>query len=197
MLTLSVPPKTKGKRNGRDPIKPLSGLDVASLLNRENRQRISVGNAIPEFKQMLANTTDDNTVIDAANQMSEIIRRLVTESIGEKNYAQALENLKVLRREVVDFEMPDVYNDFLRDFKKRLVAEQLGGDRRAFWFALKMSKLGLIDKFALEISEISEEDAKEVSGVVLRLRIRANCYIVLSTHFWTTNAWSKLILGVW
>lgn len=158
-----VSPKVKGSRRGKDIIKPLSGLDVSSLLNRENRQKISPENAIPEFKQMLSNTTDDNAVIDAANQMAEIVRRLVTESIGDLKYARATENLKVLREQIIEFEMPEVYNDFMRDFKKRLVAEQLGGNRKEFWFdKVKKARLGLIDSATLEISDVSEEDAREV-----------------------------------
>jgi ATP-dependent DNA helicase 2 subunit 2 len=159
---MTVSPKAKGSRRGKDTIKPLSGLDVLSLLNRENRQKISAENAIPEFKQMLSNTTDDNAVIDAANQMAEIVRRLVTESTANLKYARAIENLKVLREQMLEFEMPEIYNAFMRDFKKRLVAEQLGGNRKEFWFDVMKARLGLIDKNALEISDVSGEDAQEV-----------------------------------
>jgi len=161
-LTAIVSPKAKGSRRGKEIIKPLSGLDVSSLLNRENRQKISAENAIPEFKQMLNGTTDDNAVIDAANQMAEIVRRLVTESTANLKYDRAIENLKVLREQMLEFEMPEVYNDFIRDFKKRLAAEQLGGNRKEFWFLVMRQKLGLIDKGTLEISDVLEEDAREV-----------------------------------
>ena len=160
----SVLPKAKGKRFRRETIKPLSGLDVDSLLAREKRQKISVENTVPEFKQMLATGYSGNNVSDAAKQISEIILSLITKSVGDSGYAQAMENMRVMREELIEFEEPEIYNDFMRDLKQRVVKDELGGDRREFWFdATRSNKLGLIDSSTTEFSDVTEKEAKEVS----------------------------------
>jgi ATP-dependent DNA helicase 2 subunit 2 len=59
-----------------------------------------------------------------------------------------------------EYEMPDVYNNYIRGLKDKLIKSQLG-DRRDFWFDWKTSKLGLIDNQALEVSEVTEEEARQ------------------------------------
>jgi ATP-dependent DNA helicase 2 subunit 2 len=158
-----VPPKAKGTRGRRETIKPLSGLDVDSLLSREKRQKISEKNAIPEFKQMLKESSDDNVITDASNQMSNIIRSLVKNSgTGAVTHSRAMENMKAFRDEMIALEMPEIYNDFFRDFKNKVMKGQLGGDEREFWRGLRGSKLGLIDKNACDYSEVTETEANEV-----------------------------------
>ena len=157
-----VPPKAKGKRDRREIIAPHSGLDVDALLSREKRQKISSDNAIPEFKQMLAHPPDDKTIVDACNQMSGIIRDLVKNSLGDSRYQQAMQNMREFRQQMISYEMPEIYNDFIRDLKSRVMKGQLEGDRREFWFHLRGMRLGLIDDNASEHSEVTEKEAQEV-----------------------------------
>ncbi|RSL41737.1 hypothetical protein CEP53_012583 [Fusarium sp. AF-6] len=158
-----VPPKVKGKR-GREPVKPISGLDVDALLGEEERkEEIDPDNAVPEFKQMLAATEEVAQIEDAAKQMGAIITTFITESFGDAKYARAMECLGVMREELTNLEEPGLYNTFVRDMKKQLLSGDLGGDRRDFWFKVRWSRMGLIDKKQSEVSTVSPEEADEVS----------------------------------
>jgi ATP-dependent DNA helicase 2 subunit 2 len=162
LTQFSVPPKVKGTRGRREALKPLSGLDVEALLNREKREKISPNNTIPEFKQMLASPADDNVVYDAAKQIANIIRMHITNSTGNAKYEEVKADMKVFREFMIEFELPEIWNDFIRDFKQRVAKGDLGGDRRVFWNSLRWINLGLIDKEALEISDVTEKEANEV-----------------------------------
>ncbi|KAJ0342921.1 ATP-dependent DNA helicase II subunit 2 [Colletotrichum chrysophilum] len=156
-----VPPKAKGKRN-RETIKPLSGLDVDALLGTApKRAKISPENAIPEFKQALDTAEDIAQIKHAAAQMGSIVRSLVTDSFGYANYARAAENLGVLREGLIDMEEPGIYNDFMRDLKKKMLSGELGGDRREMWWKIRTSRLGLIDQSASEVSKVTSDEADE------------------------------------
>ena len=157
-----MPPKVKGKR-GRDPIKPLSGLDVDALLGREKRAKITTDNAIPEFKQMLETAEHISVIEEAAKQMSIIIRSLITHSLGDSGYGRAIANLATMREELINMEEPNLYNDFIKDLKKRLLGGELGGDRRDMMWEIRKAKLGLIDKSASEVSDVTEDQATEAS----------------------------------
>jgi ATP-dependent DNA helicase 2 subunit 2 len=159
-----VPPKVKGRRKYRDVEKPLSGLDVDALFRssaNSKRVKIDPKNAIPEFKRMLDTPDNMETVKDAVSQISAIIEDDVRESFGEKNYAHALEAMGVLREEMVGLEEAKMYNDFLRGFKQKLLAEELGGNRKDFWFKLRRAHLGLISKEVFEHSDVSKEEAEQ------------------------------------
>lgn len=163
MLTFDlVPPKVKGKRNRREIITPLSGLDVDALLKGNKPKKISKENAIAEFKQILEDAESDNAVLNAVNQMSDIIRDLIKGSTGDSDFDRAQENIKVLREEMVDYEFPGYYNNFFKDLRKRLMKGELGGRRQEFWVNLKKARLGLIDNTALLTSDVSPEEATEV-----------------------------------
>jgi ATP-dependent DNA helicase 2 subunit 2 len=112
----------------------------------------------------MLDTADDLSVIEeASKQMGTIIRSLITHSLGDSGYGRATENLAVMREELINMEEPGLYNDFVRELKKKLLAGELGGDRRDMLWEIRKSKLGLIDKKTSEISEVSEEEATEVS----------------------------------
>lgn len=162
--SFKVPPKTKGKRKGRDAITPLSGLDVESLLNSQKRLKISAENAIPEFKQLLVTSESDETVEDAADQMGAIIRGLVSTSTGNAEYDRAIENMKVMRDQSIKYDLVEKYNGFLHDLKSKVAKAELGGDRREFWFqAVKQNRLGLIDSETTSTSTVTHQEAREVS----------------------------------
>ncbi len=156
-----VPPKKKGKRGDREIIKPLSGLDVNELLNnRKRKQEFAFNNAIPEFKQMLSHTGgSDELVSKAADQMGKAICHFLEKDIGGVQQEHIIELLRVFREEVMELEMPSLYNDFLADLKEKLLNDELG-DRREFWIIFKTQnqRLGLVDD-GTKGSEISAEEA--------------------------------------
>ncbi|KAI0386091.1 ATP-dependent DNA helicase II subunit 2 [Hypomontagnella monticulosa] len=160
-----VPPKAKGRREKGHKPEPISGLDVDALLSQpENKRRkIDSENAIPGFKQMVELAKEESEIEDAAKQMGTIIRSLVTDSLGDSGYDRAIEDLGVFRDTMVRWEMPALYNSFLRDFKKRLLSGELGGDRRQLWWQMKGAKaaVGLIDQDVSEPSNVTPEEAIE------------------------------------
>ncbi|OJJ51346.1 hypothetical protein ASPZODRAFT_127412 [Penicilliopsis zonata CBS 506.65] len=156
-----VPPKAKGRKRTRETEKPLSGLDVDELLHQEKRVKISPNNAIPEFKQTLSHADDLNTVKDAVNQMVVIIQDQIRHSLGDANYDRAIEGLSTMRDELIAYEWPKLYNDFLQQLKEDILQEKLGGDRRELWWLIRRTKVGLIDKTMSDQSEISEEEARK------------------------------------
>ncbi|KAJ5174752.1 ATP-dependent DNA helicase II subunit 2 [Penicillium canariense] len=157
-----VPPKTKGRKRQRETEKPLSGLDVDALLKQEpKRTKISPENAIPEFKQMLSRADSLDTIHDAVKQLASIIETQIKHSLGDANYERVVEGLGTMREELVDYEEPALYNDTLRALKGKILGEELGGDRKELWWLIRKSKLGLIDRAASEMSNVSEEEAKE------------------------------------
>lgn len=140
----------------------MSGLDVDALLGREKRAKITTENAIPEFKQMLETAEDISSIEEAAKQMGAITRSLITYSLGDSGYGRAIANLATMREELINMEEPALYNDFVKDLKKRLLGGELGGDRRDMMWEIRKAKLGLIDKRASEVSDVTEDEATEV-----------------------------------
>ncbi|EGE84995.2 ATP-dependent DNA helicase II subunit 2 [Blastomyces dermatitidis ATCC 18188] len=155
-----VPPKAKGRKRDRDTDKPLSGLNVEELLQTEKRVKISANNAIPEFKQLLVSSQDLGAVKDAVKQMSAIIESQIRHSLGDANYDRAVEGLGTMKEELVAFEEPALYNDFIRGLKVKLLGNDLGGDRREMWWYIRKNRLGLIDKKLSELSDVTEEEAR-------------------------------------
>lgn len=157
-----VPPKTKGRKRQRETEKPLSGLDVDALLNQEpKRAYISSENSLPEFKQMLSRAENIETIHSAVKQLCAIVESQIKNSLSDANYDRVIEALGTMRDELVDYEEPALYNNFLRSLKSKILSEELGGDRRELWWLLRRSKIGLIDKFTSDRSEVTEEEAKE------------------------------------
>ncbi|KAK4237395.1 SPOC like C-terminal domain-containing protein [Achaetomium macrosporum] len=156
-----VPAKAQGRRGRKEPVKPLSGLDVDALLGERKRTTISIDNAIPEFKQILATAEDDATVESAAKQMGEIVRKLIQDSFADLFYARAAENLRVMREELINLEEPAMYNKFLTGLKKSILRGELNGDRREMWFKhIIGGHLSLITQDESEVSEVTAEEAK-------------------------------------
>jgi ATP-dependent DNA helicase 2 subunit 2 len=163
-----VPPKQKGRKRGRDMEKPLSGLDVESLLGHEKRVKISPENAIPEFKQLLATTEDSGAINEASKQMGTIIENYIRYSTGDSGYGRAIEAIRVMREELNDFEEPRLFNDFMRQLKKHILDGDLDGDRREMWWRIRAGRLGLLDKKTNPMSDVSEDEAKTVSALMGR-----------------------------
>jgi ATP-dependent DNA helicase 2 subunit 2 len=161
-----VPPKQKGRKRAREVDKPLSGLDVDALLGAEKRVKISADNAVPEFKQVLNATEDIEEIKEAASQMDTIIQQYIQYSVGDSGYGRAIEAIRVMREEMTEFEFPDIFNDILTSLKKKILAGELGGDRKELWYQIKVHRLGLIDSNACGVSKVSPDEAKAVCCLV-------------------------------
>jgi ATP-dependent DNA helicase 2 subunit 2 len=112
---------------------------------------------------MVASTADNIGVWhDAAKQMGAIIRQLIKESTGDSQFDRAMENMRVMRYELIECEEPEAYNSFIRDLKKDLFNGSLGERRNILWFTMRSAKLGLIDNEEAPRSEVSVAEATEV-----------------------------------
>jgi ATP-dependent DNA helicase 2 subunit 2 len=95
--------------------------------------------------------------------MGSVIYELIRTSLGDQFYAQALENLAVLREQMIEFEEPGVYNEYIRDLKRRLLEGDLGEGRKDLWFQIiRERRLGLIDRETAPASEVGAGEAAEV-----------------------------------
>ncbi|KAL2128043.1 hypothetical protein VTI74DRAFT_9790 [Chaetomium olivicolor] len=156
-----VPAKAQGRRGRKEPVKPLSGLDIDALLGETKRTTISPDNAIPEFKQILATAADDATIENATKQMGDVVRKLIHDSFADLFYARAAENLGVMREELINLEVPGLYNKFMTGLKKSILSGELNGDRREMWFKhIIGGRLGLITQDESEVSEVTADEAK-------------------------------------
>lgn len=164
-----MPPKSLSKRSYRGTRAaetPRSGLDISALLSTRistNQHKISPENAIPDFRQIVDAADDVSVIENAVGQLTGIIEEWIRFSLGDGNYARALEGIGVMRRECVEMEEPGLYNRFVRGLKGKLLGGELGGERGEMWWKIRGSRLGLVEKRVSELSEVTEEEAKEVS----------------------------------
>lgn len=158
-----VPPKAKGRFGRRkDATKPVSDLDVEALLAQDpkrKQKRIDAKNAVPEFKQLLQTAMEEGQVWDACKQLQHIIQDWIRHSVGDSGYQRAIEAIRTMREEVGNLDMPKLYNDVIREVKSKLLAEELGGDRKEMWYRIRSNRLGLLLDRESE-GGVSEEEAK-------------------------------------
>jgi ATP-dependent DNA helicase 2 subunit 2 len=147
-----VPPPARGKRFGKkEAPKPISSLDVDDLLRQDDhraKKRIDPNNAVAEFKQVLQAASGDDidieAVRDACQQLNEIISNLIKHSVGDVNYDRSLELIRTMREQCFENGVEDMYNDIVRDLKKKILAEELNGDRKEMWGKIRVNKMNLI-----------------------------------------------------
>ena len=159
-----VPPKARGKWSRKTAPTPLSDLDVAALLAREpgrKQKRIDPKNAIPEFKQTLSTSVEISQLHDACKQLKFIIFDWIRHSVGDSGYGRAVEGIRVMREEMMELEESGPFNEFLKELKKKVLSNELGGERKEMWYRVRVNRLGLIQKRECEASNITEEEAKE------------------------------------
>lgn len=155
--------KGRGKRARDNGPAPISGIDLDDLLSDRKKQKISSKNAIPEFKQMVEKTNDNNVIGDAIRQLGEISRVIIaSSSMGGNGYEISLRQIGEMRKTAVDLEVPEPYNEFVLDLKKRLINLELGTERRDFWSLFKRHGFGLITNTEVEFSKTTTDEAKEV-----------------------------------
>lgn len=160
-----------GKRQ-REPSKPISNIDIDAILAEgllSRKKQITHDNSIPEFKQALRllsmESDDEKHFVTAVDNMKEVIYSLVRDSMGDQHYDRALENIGVMREQLIGLEVPGLYNDFLQDLKTKLKSGALGDDRRDFWVKIRYpGRLGLIHKGQSEYSDVTDDDARKVSS---------------------------------
>jgi len=83
-------------------------------------------------------------VKEAVRQMGAIIEEQIRSSFGVLKYEQALEELSVMREELLGFQEEGLWNEFLRGLKSKLLAGALGGDRLEMWYRIRKARLGLL-----------------------------------------------------
>lgn len=156
-----VPPKVKGrgKRNRAERDKPISGLDIDALLGNPNRVKIDPSNLVPSFKNALAASDDLEAIKEAAQSMSTEIRSLIKSSVGDSGYGRAMEALRVMRDELTELEEPEIWNEFIRDLKSKLLEGKLNGNRKDMWWKVRGSRYGLVDRKRSFVSDVTEEEA--------------------------------------
>ncbi|KAI6886029.1 SPOC domain-like protein [Hortaea werneckii] len=158
-----VPPKARGRRYGRkEAPKPLSDLDVNALLaqdpSRKNK-RIDPNNAIPEFKQLIEHAEEPEQLTSACNQLAGVIEDWIRHSVGDSGYGRAIEAIRVMREEMSDIDMGELYNSFMRAMKPKLLGEELGGERRDMFGQIRRSRLGLLTEREVADGAKDEEAA--------------------------------------
>jgi hypothetical protein len=161
-LTSVVPPKQKGRKRKRDDGQPISGLDVASLLQAENRTRIDPRNAIAEFRQQM-NKATSRDIPDLAKQMQAIIETTIRESIGNLNYARALNYIEAFRDGMEEMEEPDMYNQWAVSLKKKIMEGRMNGERSEMWLKIAAGRLDVAVQVADDTDGIAQAgDSKDV-----------------------------------
>lgn len=162
-----VPPKTLSRRQNRQSTKPLSGLDLDALLGPKpsssssgpRATEVDPQNPIPSFRQALDLASSLDAITTAAHNFSKIIESHI-DSFGGKDYPRALEELGVLRDEMIELEEVGVYNDVLKEIKGKLVKGDLGGDRRDFWYLVGKERKGLVVGEKGTMGGVGEEEAR-------------------------------------
>jgi ATP-dependent DNA helicase 2 subunit 2 len=162
-----VPPKARSKRFGKKgrEEKPLSDLDIGALLASDpgrKSHRIDPKNAIPEFKQHILLALDPEPFADLVKQMKNIIFDCIRHSVGNSGYGKAIEGISAVREVMLDLEAEKTWTEFITEVKKKLLAGELGGDRKDMWYQIRVNRLGLLRKKEYDGLDlgVSEEDAK-------------------------------------
>lgn len=143
---------------------------------------------------MLDSAESPAAIREAAESLSRVVEKHITDSFGGNLYGKAIEELSVIREEMIELEEPGVYNTILRGLKEKLVKEELGGERKDFWYELRKNRLGLVDKKASERSDVGEIEAREVSCIacsdraVFMLTVDAVQFLQM-IPIWTAVRW--------
>lgn len=162
----TVPPKVHSRKRARAEAAPISGIDIDALLGpaRKAPKTIDPENPIPSFQKLLDGAESPARIRESAESLGKIVEQHVLDSFGGNLYGKAIEELSVMRVEMIELEEPGVYNAVLRKLKGKLLKGELGGERKDFWYEVRKNRLGLVDRKASERSDVSEDEAREVSN---------------------------------
>jgi ATP-dependent DNA helicase 2 subunit 2 len=158
------------------PVDELLGQKTVLPSRPAKRTRPSVANGIPEFKQAIQDSAAipdvpiSDTIAAATKEFGDITRKLIQDSFASTLYEQAEANIRVMRRELIVQDEPDLYNSFIRTLKKSLLSGELNGDRRDMWRDhIVAQRLGLITKEESDVSDVTDNDAQEVRMLLQNL----------------------------
>ncbi|KAI5295805.1 ATP-dependent DNA helicase II subunit 2 [Ascosphaera acerosa] len=154
-----VPPRPKGRKREREADKPLSGLDVEALLGKRQKKTLDPTNAVPQYKQALADAADLETIKEATEQFRAIIEKRVSDSFGDQQYERAIEELRTMRGELIEYEMTELYDEVIGGLREKIEKGALNGDRREMLFLIRRNRLGPVA--AERASPAQEPDALE------------------------------------
>ncbi|XP_048590285.1 X-ray repair cross-complementing protein 5 isoform X2 [Nematostella vectensis] len=98
-----------------------------------------------------------NRFNEAADQMKSRILQLVMDSFGDQLFAKALSCVTTLRNEAIKANKANMFNDFLRDLKSRILNQR----GHAFWLLLTKERVTLINDAESGESVVSEAQAQE------------------------------------
>lgn len=160
-----MPPKVQSRKRARAEAAPISGINIDALLGPAPKaaKKIEPENPVPSFLRMLDSAESPAAIREAAEALATLIEKHISDSFGGNLYGKAIEELSVMREEMIEVEEPGVYNAVLRRLKEKLVKEELGGERKDFWYEVRKHRLGLVDMKASERSDVGEDEAREVS----------------------------------
>lgn len=129
---------THRRRNREAAATTLSGLDVQSLLRKRNTEpQVDPDNPIPSFRQMLDTTKNPNGIQQAAEQFGAIIENRVRKAVGGREDERIIEEMGVFREEMVEMEEPAIWNKWALAFRRKVLAGELGGERRELWWKVR------------------------------------------------------------
>lgn len=129
---------------------------------------IDKNNSIPMFKRLIhrfTNEADNAGLENAMKSMGEVVRSLIKDSMGDMDYQRAIENIGALREACIGLEFPELYNDFIKDLKKKIYSDALGKRREEMWKTLRLvgrTSLGLITKSEIDASDVTQDEAEQV-----------------------------------
>lgn len=144
------------RRDRRDAVKPISDIDVEDLLasaraSRASHQLVDPANPIPSFKQSLDDTTEPNGQTKAAAQMGKIIEKRIMQcgdggDLGRMAHERVLEEMRVLREQMLDLDYAAWWNEWVSGLKERLLLKgELAGLRTELWGRISSERLGLVE----------------------------------------------------
>lgn len=154
---------------------------MESLL--DSTANISLGNAVPQFKQRVKKLTEREEFNELAGQMFRLVAELVRTSVDgggadadadANNYSRACEMLRVVRDEFRELEWPETYNELLRQFKDGLVAADSPAGRRSssdMWATVRKFSLGLLtkDEAGQHTAAVDDAEARAVRCLLFTL----------------------------
>lgn len=132
---------------------------------------ISPENPIPDFENFLEFCEEPGHIKGAATQLGTIIESRVRESQGGYRYGQALKEMSVFKDGMDNVEEYGLWNDWAREFKRKVQAGELNGDQTEFWYEVRAYRYGDKGEKNLSLLEgekkkggVKNEEAREFLG---------------------------------
>lgn len=130
-------------------------MDIESLLGKRQKT-IDPKNAIPDYVRLLSSAPDTSSFKETNDQFLAIIENHITTSLGDQNYERAVEELGVMRREMIEYEEPGMYNEIIDHLFVELENGKLNGDRKEMAYLIRRNRLGRIESNESDMPETSD-----------------------------------------